>query len=98
MGKLSSGSLSFFLKLQCAPGREERSHVTSDFLNFFFFFGIFYFAKFCSICVYSAINGHSCKIKRKRKPGHKKALLVMLRVLERPIFAMNQSNRDTCPM
>ncbi len=31
MGKLSSGSLSFFLKLQCAPGREERSHVTSGF-------------------------------------------------------------------
>jgi hypothetical protein len=30
MGKLSSGSLSFFLKLQCAPAREERSHVTSD--------------------------------------------------------------------
>ncbi len=47
--------------------------------------------RFVQICVYSAINGHFCKIKKKkekkrRKPGHKKALLAMWRVLERPIL------------
>jgi hypothetical protein len=53
---------------------------------------------FVQIFVYSVINGHFCNIykkekakkkkrkKKRRKPGHKKALLGMLRVLERPIL------------
>jgi hypothetical protein len=90
MGKLSSGSLSFFLKLQCAPAREERSHVTSDFFLYKKNW-IFYFAKFCSnLCLFSnkwsLLQNQKKEKNKRRKPGRKKALLVMLRVLERPIL------------
>jgi hypothetical protein len=70
------------------------------FLKFKIYFLKFRFCilqSFVQIFFYSVINGHFCNIykkekakkkkkRKKRKPGHKKALLGMLRVLERLIL------------
>jgi hypothetical protein len=51
--------------------------------------------RFVQICVYSAINGHFCK---KKKTWSQESSTSYVKSFGEANFAMNQANRDTCPM
>jgi len=77
--------------------------VTSDFFKKKIEFSIL--QSIVQICVYSAINGHFCKINKKRKKRKKKkktwsqeSSTSYVKSFGEANFVMNQSNRDTCPM